>query len=77
MLFFFIDIFNKIDLCSLYMSLSKIGEKSVRENDIPIYSFYLKFIIEKLVFYNDLDSKKLSIRQDIFDFLRTQLDLIK
>ncbi|CAF0715627.1 unnamed protein product [Adineta steineri] len=66
-----------IDLCVLYMSLLKTSDKSSRENDQSLYSSYLKFIIEKLVVYNDLDSSKLLIRKELLDFFRNEIEQLK
>lgn len=59
------------------MSLSKYSSKIFGENDQALYSLYLKFIIEKLVIYNDLDTNKSTIRKDLFVFLQNQIDQIK
>jgi hypothetical protein len=56
------------------MSLSKFRN---RESDQTIYSLYLKFIIEKLVIYNDLDSNKSKIRKDLFEFIQNEIEQIK
>ncbi len=69
--------FFRLDLCELYMSLSKYSTKTFVESDQALYSSYLRFIIEKLVTYNDLDSNKSSIRKDLFEFLRIQIEQIK
>jgi hypothetical protein len=59
------------------MSLSKYSNKIFDENDQALYSSYLRFLIEKLVIYNDLDSNKSTIRKDLFLFLRIQIEQIK
>jgi hypothetical protein len=62
-----------LDLCVLFMSLSKHR----RESDQALYSPYLKLIIEKLVVYNDLDTIKSSIRKDLLDFFQIEIEQIK
>ena len=59
------------------MSLSKYSTKTFVESDQALYSSYLRFIIEKLVIYNDLDSNKSTIRKDLFEFLCKQIEQIK
>ncbi|CAF5092739.1 unnamed protein product, partial [Rotaria sp. Silwood1] len=66
-----------IDLCTLYMSLSKNQNKSFYESDQALYSSYLKFIIEKLVIYNDLDLNKSTIRKDLFYFFHIEIEQLK
>ncbi|CAF4673227.1 unnamed protein product, partial [Rotaria sp. Silwood2] len=66
-----------IDLCELNMTLSKNQNKSFHESDQALYSSYLKFLIEKLVIYNDLDSSKSTIRKDLFDFLHIEIEQLK
>lgn len=63
-----------LDLCELYMSLAKNSEKSVRESDQSVYSSYLKYLLEKLVVYTDLDSNKSLLRKDLFDFLQHEIE---
>ncbi|UJR28997.1 hypothetical protein I4U23_010215 [Adineta vaga] len=63
-----------IDLCELYMSLSKNSEKTFRESDQALYSSYLKYLLEKLVVYNDLDSSKSLLQKDLFDFLQHEIE---
>ena len=60
------------DLCTLYMSLSK-----TRERDQALYSPYLRFLVEKVVLHNDLDTSQSSIRKDLFVFLQTELEQLK
>ena len=71
---FFISIF--LDLCLLYMSLARISDKSLRESDQALYSSYLKFLIDKLIVYNDLDTNKTSLRKDLLDFFRSEIEQI-
>jgi len=59
------------------MSLSKTSDKTFRESDQALYSSYLKYLIEKLVVYNDLDSTKSLIRKELFDFFQNELEQIK
>ncbi|CAF0938650.1 unnamed protein product [Adineta ricciae] len=63
-----------IDLCELYMSLAKNSEKSVRESDQSLYSSYLKYLLEKLAVYTDLDSSKSLLRKDLFNFLQHEIE---
>ncbi|CAF1500441.1 unnamed protein product, partial [Rotaria magnacalcarata] len=65
------------DLCNLYMSLSKTQNKLFRESDQALYSSYLKFLIEKFVVYYDLDLTKSSIRKDLFEFLKVEIEQLK
>ena len=67
----------RLDLCELYMSLSKYPTKTFGESEQSLYSSYLKFIVEKVVIYNDLDSKKLNIRTELFEFIQTEIEQIK
>ena len=60
------------DLCVLYMSLSK-----TRECDQALYSPHLRFLVEKVVLHNDLDTSQSSIRKDLFVFLQTELEQLK
>jgi len=59
------------------MSLSKYPNKIFGESDQALYSSYLKYIIEKLVSYNDLDSNKSTIRKDLFEFFKNEIEQIK
>jgi hypothetical protein len=59
------------------MSLSKHSDKSLRESDQSLYSSYFKFLMENLVVYNDLDSNKLFIRKELFDFVQIEIEQIK
>jgi hypothetical protein len=59
------------------MSLSRNSDKSYRESDQSLYSSYLKYLVEKLVVYNDLDLNKTSIRKDLFDFFQNEIDQLK
>ena len=59
------------------MSLSKNQDRSFCESDQALYSSYLKFLLEKLVVYNDLSSNKSSIRKDLFDFFQIEIEHIK
>jgi hypothetical protein len=59
------------------MSLSKYSKKIFIESDQALYSSYLKFMIEKVVIYNDLDSNKSTIRKDLFEFFRIEIEQIK
>jgi ribosomal protein L23 len=70
-------IYFLLDLCVLYMSLSKYSNKKCGESDQALYSSYLKFLIEKLVVYNDLDSNKSTIRKDLFEFFQIEIEQIK
>lgn len=59
------------------MSISKTQNKTFHENDQALYISYLKFLIEKLVIYNDLDSTKSLIRKDLFEFLQSKIEQFK
>lgn len=59
------------------MSLSKYSNKIFCESDQTLYSSYLKFLIEKVVIYNDLDSNKSTIRKDLVEFLQIEIEKIK
>jgi hypothetical protein len=59
------------------MSLSRNSDKSYRESDQSLYSSYLKYLVEKLVVYNDLDLNKTSIRKDLFEFFQNEIDQLK
>jgi len=60
------------------MSLSKYPNKIFGgESDQALYSSYLKFLIEKIVIYNDLDSNKSTIRKDLFEFFQIEIEQIK
>jgi hypothetical protein len=60
------------------MSLSKYPNKIFGgESDQALYSSYLKFLIEKIVIYNDLDSNKSTIRKDLFEFFQNEIEQIK
>lgn len=54
------------------MSLSK-----TRECDQALYSPHLRFLVEKVVLHNDLDTNQSSIRKDLFVFLQTELEQLK
>lgn len=69
--------FCLLDLCVLYMSLSKYSNKTFVESDQALYSSYLKFLIEKVVLYNDLDSNKSTIRKDLFEFFHIEIEQLK
>jgi hypothetical protein len=59
------------------MSLSKYSNKIFGESDQALYTSYLKYLIEKLVIYNDLDSNKSTIRKDLFEFFQNEIEQIK
>jgi hypothetical protein len=59
------------------MSLSRNSDKSYRESDQSLYSSYLKYLVEKLVVYNDLDLNKTSIRKDLFEFFQNEIEQLK
>ena len=66
-----------LDLSVLYMSLAEHREKSQRQGDQALYSSYLKLLMEQSVTYHDLDAVRPTIRKDVFDFLRVEIDQLK
>mgnify|MGYP006892795922 CR=1 FL=1 len=59
------------------MSLSKYSTKVSSESEQALYSSYLKFLIEKVIIYNDFDSNKLNIRREILDFIQFEIEQMK
>lgn len=59
------------------MSLSKCSNKIFSESEQAVYSSHLKFIIENVVNYNDLNSIKSTIRTDVLQFLQIEIGQMK
>ena len=59
------------------MSFSRSSNKTFSESEQAVYSSHLKFIIEKVVIYNDLDSIKSTIRTDVLQFLQIEIGQMK